>query len=255
MKQFYFISGLPRSGSTLLSSILKQNPRFHAGISTSLLSLFRHMFEACNEITGPESSTSRTENMLRSVVNCYYNDVPSQVVFDTNRLWTNLLPQLKAVFPYTKVILCVRDISRILDSFERMHQINPMTISTVFPKTVDITVYSRMTSLMVDGGIVKLPYDSVKSSISGMFRPMMFICEYDILTKNPEGTMRAIYNFIDQPYFNHDFDNVENSYDEYDKFLNFPNLHKVFKKVIHQERPYLIPPDVVNLYSNLEVWR
>lgn len=31
--QFHFISGLPRSGSTLLSAILSQNPRFHAGMS------------------------------------------------------------------------------------------------------------------------------------------------------------------------------------------------------------------------------
>jgi sulfotransferase len=29
----HFISGLPRSGSTLLSAILRQNPRFHAGMT------------------------------------------------------------------------------------------------------------------------------------------------------------------------------------------------------------------------------
>jgi sulfotransferase len=33
MKQYYFISGLPRSGSTLLSGILKQNPEFYADIA------------------------------------------------------------------------------------------------------------------------------------------------------------------------------------------------------------------------------
>ncbi|MBD9680249.1 sulfotransferase, partial [Pseudomonas sp. PDM18] len=34
MQNFHFISGLPRSGSTLLSAILLQNPRFHAGMSS-----------------------------------------------------------------------------------------------------------------------------------------------------------------------------------------------------------------------------
>jgi len=29
----HFISGLPRSGSTLLAGILWQNPRFHAGMT------------------------------------------------------------------------------------------------------------------------------------------------------------------------------------------------------------------------------
>ena len=39
MHQYYFISGLPRSGSTLLSAILKQNPKFHADISSPLESI------------------------------------------------------------------------------------------------------------------------------------------------------------------------------------------------------------------------
>ena len=37
-KTFYFISGLPRSGSTLLSSILNQNPRFYSGPSSPVVS-------------------------------------------------------------------------------------------------------------------------------------------------------------------------------------------------------------------------
>lgn len=36
MKPYYFISGLPCSGSTLLSSILKQNPEIYANIIEKL---------------------------------------------------------------------------------------------------------------------------------------------------------------------------------------------------------------------------
>ena len=36
----HFISGLPRSGSTLLAAILRQNPRFHAAMSSPVGSLF-----------------------------------------------------------------------------------------------------------------------------------------------------------------------------------------------------------------------
>ena len=35
-RRFHFISGLPRSGSTLLAAILNQNPRFHAGMTSPL---------------------------------------------------------------------------------------------------------------------------------------------------------------------------------------------------------------------------
>lgn len=36
-KKYYFISGLPRSGSTLLANILAQNPRFHATATSGIL--------------------------------------------------------------------------------------------------------------------------------------------------------------------------------------------------------------------------
>lgn len=255
MKQYYFISGLPRSGSTLLSSILKQNPDFHTGISGPMLSHFRAIFEISNEVQQSERSTARTERMLKAVVNTFYEDINKPVIFDTNRLWTNLLPQLKHIYPYTKVIVCVRDINWIINSFEMMHQKNPMNISSVYPKNVDMNVYSRTQSLMAEGGIIRLPYDSLKSAMTGAFKDMLFFVDYNLLTKNPEGTLKALYNFIGKPYFNHDFDNVENSFDEYDADLNLPGLHTVKRKVEYVERDFILPPDILNQYANLEVWK
>ena len=39
MARYHFISGLPRSGSTLLAGILRQNPRFRAGMSSPVSGL------------------------------------------------------------------------------------------------------------------------------------------------------------------------------------------------------------------------
>jgi sulfotransferase len=36
----HFISGLPRSGSTLLAALLRQNPRFHAGMTSPVGGLY-----------------------------------------------------------------------------------------------------------------------------------------------------------------------------------------------------------------------
>lgn len=254
-KQYYFISGLPRSGSTLLSAILKQNPRFHAGISDILLSHFRSNIEVANTTQYVEFNEDRLKRMLCSMFDSYYADIDKEVIFNTNRLWTNLLPDLNAIFPNTRVICCVRDINRIIDSFERMHQKNPLKISTVFSKDVDMNVYSRASSLMADGGIVKLPYDSLKSAFTGQFSKMIMLVEYDILTKNPEGTMKAIYNFIGQPYFQHDYENVESSYDEYDSVIKLKGLHTTKKRVEYKDRSFILPPDILNQFSNLEVWR
>ena len=253
--QYYFISGLPRSGSTLLSAILQQNPRFHAGISDNLLAHVRSQVETANGVSYNEFDEEQLKHIIKATFDSFYYNVPKPVIFNTNRLWTNLLPELRSLYPYTKVICCVRDISRIMDSFERMHQQNPFKISSVFPKEVDINVYTRSSSLMSEGGIIKLPYDSLKSAITGPHLDMLMLVEYDLLTKNPEGTMKSIYNFIEQPYFEHDFNNVASSYDEYDKTIKMNGLHSTRSIVEYKQRSYLIPPDVINKFSDLEVWR
>ncbi len=254
-KQYYFISGLPRSGSTLLSAILQQNPNFHAGISDNLLAHVRSQVETGNTVPSNEFNEEQIKQILLSTVDSYYYNINKPVIFNTNRLWTNLLPELKSLYPNTKVICCVRDINRIIDSFERMHQKNPFKISTVYGKDVDMNVYTRSQSLMTEGGVVKLPYDSLKSAYTGMHSDMLLLVEYDILTKNPEGTMKTIYNFIDQPYFEHDFNNVSVSYDEYDKNIKMNGLHSTKSIVKYKELAYILPPDVLNQFSNLEVWR
>ena len=42
-RRIHFSSGLPRSGSTLLSALLRRNPRLHAGISGPVGGMFTVM--------------------------------------------------------------------------------------------------------------------------------------------------------------------------------------------------------------------
>ena len=73
MKEFFFISGLPRSGSTLLSAILRQNPEFYADISSPVLGLVTSII---NVITGSESNhlidEDRRKQILKDVFEAYY---------------------------------------------------------------------------------------------------------------------------------------------------------------------------------------
>jgi sulfotransferase len=80
------------------------------------------------------------------------------------------------------------------------------------------------------------------------------IVEYDQLCKNPKGVMTAIYNFIGEPQFEHDFNNVQMSWDEYDAEIGI-KLHDVRKKVEFKTRETILPPDLIHKYSGMEVWR
>ena len=105
MKEFFFISGLPRSGSTLLSGILRQNPDFYADISSPMQGL---VTSTINVITGSENNhlidEDRRRQILRDVFEAYYKAVNNPVVFDTSRGWTAKTSLLKDLYPQTKII-------------------------------------------------------------------------------------------------------------------------------------------------------
>ena len=257
VKEFYFISGLPRSGSTLLSAILRQNPEFYADISSPVQGL---VTSAINVITGSESNhlidESKRKNILRSLFNAYYDSVKQTTVFDTSRGWTSKTSLLKQLYPQTKIICCVRDLPWILDSFERISTKNILWNATLTDDEASQTVTTRCDAMMdvkKEGHVVK-PYYFLEEGL--LLNPdMILLVEYESLCKQPESVMREIYEFIDKPYFDHDFMNVEYENKVYDKALNMKSLHTVRKEVTWQQRSSILPKSVWDKYGGKEFWR
>lgn len=254
-KTYHMITGLPRSGSTLLTSILNQNPRFHSSISDTLATLVKGVIETCQDGAGMKSEVpiERRKNILYHLFEGYYQHVDKPVIFNTNRAWSFLTYLIKEIYPKSKMIVCVRDIKWILDSFELAHRRNPLSTNTV-TGGVGRSVYDRINDLMTEDGVVGFPYIGLKQAITGAEKKSLMLVEYDQLCKNPAGIMKAIYNFIEEDYFEHDFNDVEASWDEYDSEIGI-KLHDVRKKVEYKVRETILPPDLVSKYSNMEVWR
>jgi sulfotransferase len=254
-KTYHFITGLPRSGSTLLSSILKQNPRFHASITDPLCDLVRGVIENCQNSPGMKSEVpvERRKNLVRHLFEGYYQDIDKEVIFNTNRAWTYLTNVTRDICPNSKYIVCVRDVNWVLDSFESAHRRNPFSTNTV-TGGLSNSVYQRIESLMSETGVVGFPYIGIKQAITGPDQPLLFLLEYEQLCKNPKETIKSLYNFIGEPHFEHDFNNVEASWDEYDSEIGI-KLHQVHKKVEWRERKFILPPDILNKYQKMEVWR
>lgn len=257
MQQHYFISGLPRSGTTLLSTILNQNPLFQASISGPLARFSHAIIEESSSQGGYryQCDEAKRKKLIQGLFSNYYDNPSKQVFFDTNRGWTLLLPLLKDLFPYTKVIACVRDINWILDSFETLVRKNPYALTTMFSPEENTNVYSRAQTLMHESRTVGFAYMALKQAITGAEKNMLMLVEYETLCKQPENTLKSIYSFINQPYFQHDFDNVEISYDEFDQDVNLKGLHTTRKKVEWVERKMILPPDIQQRFAGLEVWR
>ena len=104
--RLHFISGLPRSGSTLLAALLRQNPRFSAFMSSPVYAFFCAMLtqtSARNEGSVFIDDAIR-KRLLVSTFDAYYHDTPPEtVIFDTNRGWTTKLSRLVELFLAAKI--------------------------------------------------------------------------------------------------------------------------------------------------------
>lgn len=254
--QLHFISGLPRSGSTLLAGILRQNPRFHAAMSSPVAGLVNGALEQMG--AGSESYSffdeQKRKAICRALIDAYYSDKSQAVIFDTNRLWTARIHQLVELVDDFKVICCVRNPAWIMDSFEKIYRKNPFDYSRMFNAATRQTVYSRCEALINTGGSVGAAWTALKEAYYGEYSDRLLLVDYDLLTQHPARTLELIYRFIGEPLFAHDFDNVDYSENEFDQNLGVKGLHNVGRKVEFKNRRSILPPDLFVKYQEMDFW-
>lgn len=257
-KIYHFISGLPRSGSTLLAALLLQNPRFHAGMSSPVGTLFRGMLNqlGAGSEFGSVVTKEQRRRLTRGIFESYYADqADKEVIFDTNRMWTAHMPVLMDQFPGSKVIACVRNVAWIMDSIERRYRANPYEITRLFnDDTERNTVYSRVETLAQANRLVGYPWTALREAFYGEHAASLLIVDYDLLAQVPQKVMPLIYQFIGEPEFAHDYRNVQYDAPEFDAQLGLHGLHKVRPSVGFEPRSTILPPDLFEKFAALSFW-
>ena len=279
MTTFHFIAGLPRSGSTLLAAILRQNPAIHASMSSPVGGIFLAMQKAIsggNEAALFLSEEQRIE-MLRAPFESYYREILTasainrstdgapvddcarlrySTIFDTNRMWPSKLPVLTRLFPECKIVCCVRQTAWIMDSIERLIRRNPFELSGIFGFEPGGTVYSRCQALAASNGLVGFALDALREGFHGEHWNRLLLVEYQALAQHPKDTVGAIYEWLNLPGYQHDFDNIEPipGAAEFDCRLGTPGLHDVARKVEWRPRETILPPEVFNSFG-APFWR
>lgn len=257
-RQFHFIAGLPRSGSTLLSAILSQNPRIHAAMSSPVGGIIN----AALSSMGAENefavfiSDQQKQRVLKAIFDAYYADAAEDgVVLDTNRSWTGRLPALRKLYPNSKIICCVRNPAWVLDSVERLTRKNALDVSKIFNNAGErATVYSRADALLGSHRMIGFALASTSEAYFGADAAAMLLVDYDTLASRPEEVIGLVYQFLEEEPFEHDFNNVEYEAEIFDNLMLAKGLHKVSGKVELVPRRTILPPDLFERFSKLAFW-
>ena len=256
----HFISGLPRAGSTLLSALLSQNPRFNASMTSPMGGLFKVLLREMSQDSeyGVFIDNDQRAKILTASFDAYYHRIPAeQIIFDTNRVWLTKLPALTALYPQAKFICCVRNVAWVLDSIESLVRRNALEPSKIFNFDTGGTVYSRVEGLASGNGMVGFALNAVREAVFGEQADRLLLVRYETLVANPLGALAKIYDFIDEPLYPHDVNNIKgcDKTVEFDARLGTPGLHRVGSSIHKNQRRTILPPDLFNRHEPFSFWQ
>ena len=126
MRKFYYLGGLPRSGSTLLTNILLQNPKFATTATSSLLDFMLQIRDNWNKLEGHKVYEDGQDKwgVIRAIMQAYHK-TDKEIIFDKNRGWSNHIEFVEKVTgEKVKIIACVRNLEDICSSFEKLFRKN-----------------------------------------------------------------------------------------------------------------------------------
>jgi sulfotransferase len=159
------------------------------------------------------------------------------------------------MFPGAKIIACVRNVAWIMDSIERMFRANPYENTRLFGNNMGrSTVYTRLEGLAQHDQLVGFSWAALREAFYGAHASSLLVLDYELLAQAPQKVMPLVYQFIGEPFFEHDFDNVVYDAPDYDLQLGMPGLHRVQPKVAFKTRRAIIPPDLFEKYSQMTFW-
>lgn len=265
-KTFHFLSGLPRSGSTVLASLLSQNPQVHVSPTSPLVGLMhgaKHMWDTAEHIKAYQAP-KQIENVLGGMMQSFYAHVQKPVILDKNRAWANPENQgmlILALGRAPKIICTVRPVADVLASFIRLIRNNPQSVSFIDQELAALgeekTDLNRCKLLMSEHGHVFQSWSVLKWGFEKYPRNMLFV-EYDDLVAKPQEVLRRIYEFLELPAFVHDLQTITNPVPEDDeRAYNLPGMHSVRPKL---EKTAPNPREVLGekiwgMYQGGEFWR
>ena len=221
--QFVCLSGMPRSGSTLISSILSQNPLIHAEGNSAVCQLMWDLQKSCCTSSSEQLKANRRDHtvfdLVSAIPHIYYKNIPEKIVVDKCRSWT-LEPNVNMlkIFVDTnvKIIVLERPVLDIVKSFVKLLRKN------------------NIVNEEFENGLIKPGSDPIMRSLDGIKwakennsnNNFLFI-KYDELIESPKEIIAKIYEFCGWEHFEHDFQSITNKYPENDEAYQLKGLHDI----------------------------
>lgn len=200
-KTLHFLSGIPRSGSTVLAAILNQNPITHVSTTSGLvhaLDGLANTWHSAGLLNKNDPEQKKLAQTMRGMIDAFYKDISAPIVIDKSRGWpiSQIMSAMTQVLgKQPKIIATVRSVPDCAASFVRV----------VKPQNLD--------EFMCSGQLMdhlRAAYLSLQEGYK--FSPESFLfVEYEDLLAEPKAQLARIHAFLELPDFSYDFNNIDGS--------------------------------------------
>ena len=260
---------MPRSGNTLLSCILNQNPKIKSTAHSFTPDLFFKLNEVeryChtyNNFPDPHSMS----DVYKSIFPSFYKRWNADYIIERGDWCTPYnFKNLQKYSPNEiKIVVLVRDVLDVIKSYLKLCQHNPdFFINKTYNDLDKTTLYQteqeiKSDIIMARGGYIDASLYSIQNIITNdLFQYCKFI-EYDDLVNNTEDTINSIYDFYGIEKYYHDFNKLDqfsiNGLQYNDLYLGAP-MHTIKCDGVSKQLNNIILNDkTISKYSGLEQWR
>jgi tetratricopeptide (TPR) repeat protein len=182
-----FLVGFPRSGTTLLDTILMSHP------STEVLEEEPPLLDATEALGGFEAIADASPDRLRQARDVYFNSARSltplkagNLLIDKNPLAMNSVPMIRRLFPDSRIILAVRHPCDVVLS----------CFVTNFKPNNGMVSFMRLETA---AELYDLSFDFFERARE-VLQPAVHVVTYENIVADRSRELRPLFDFLDLPW-------------------------------------------------------
>lgn len=243
-RKYFFMGGVPRSGSTLLCSILGQNPDIYTSGITIISGILWNNYNLFSDYgiqkyLKAQNRDDYPEKLMKLSIDSYYSITEKKYVIDKSRTWTlpgNKMVLEKYIDPNPKIIVTTRGVEDVFKSLVKLYVSNGADQEEVFNNFGNKNSYGSTDFFKSYAGLMSAYLNNKDNSY--------FFIDYEEIVSNTDKVVIDIYRFLGIEYYSHNLKNIKKSFEEDDSVWNLKGLHDIRESIQKTDNNIIIPKQI-----------
>lgn len=253
------LSGIPRSGSQVLSSMINQHPEIYSSTTSPVVDLLdiinNEWPRLSSALVNPDKD--QLKNIVGGMIDGAYEHINKPVIVDKNRIWPrhgSLMTDVIGSKP--KIICTVRPIPEVLASYILLVEKNKHKLTYIDHDLIvnDLAINNKNRCKILWEKYINAPYTSLRIGYNAGFADLCLISYHDIVN-NSQQVMDTITKFIGIDTFTINPDNMQPMQENDSYHGGLDGLHDV-RPILKRTSPpaeKVIGHELVKLYTEMQL--